>query len=126
MTARDEALFILLHGGMTSDPLARELLDNYRAEVLTEAANFISNDDTCDCGGCDSCVPRKLADRLRLMADETAGAAQLARFEDARQTLQQVREQAPAHYERDRCMHDTSFNVECGGCDALGQLGGDA
>ncbi|MDI9885352.1 hypothetical protein QMZ92_13340 [Streptomyces sp. HNM0645] len=32
-------------------------------------------------------------------------------------------ESTPRH-ERDRCMHGTSFNVECGGCDALGQLGG--
>ncbi|TJZ55581.1 hypothetical protein FCH28_09575 [Streptomyces piniterrae] len=36
-------------------------------------------------------------------------------------------EAAPAaRYERDRCIHGTSLNVECGGCDALGQIGGDA
>ncbi|OKI04956.1 hypothetical protein A6A06_09705 [Streptomyces sp. CB02923] len=32
---------------------------------------------------------------------------------------------APRH-ERDRCIHGTSINLECGGCDALGQIGGDA
>ncbi|MFF7130328.1 hypothetical protein [Streptomyces sp. NPDC008240] len=43
-------------------------LDAYRAEVLNEAAAFVGNDDTCDCGGCDTCVPRQLADGLRQMA----------------------------------------------------------
>lgn len=32
----------------------------------------------------------------------------------------------PAPYGPDRCMHGTSINVECGGCDALGQIGGEA
>jgi hypothetical protein len=43
-----------------------------RAEVLHEAADVVGNDDDCACGGCDSCVPRKLADQLRRMADEAA------------------------------------------------------
>lgn len=49
---------------------AEGLLDAYRAEVLAEAAEFVGNDDDCDCGGCDSCVPRRLAARLRAMAAE--------------------------------------------------------
>lgn len=51
------------------------LLDAYRAEVLAEAAAFVGNDDTCDCGGCDSCVPNKLAAGLLAMAGEKAAAA---------------------------------------------------
>ncbi|MFC5217287.1 hypothetical protein [Streptomyces coerulescens] len=41
-----------------------------RALILREAADFVGNDDTCDCGGCDSCVPNKLAAELRRKADE--------------------------------------------------------
>jgi hypothetical protein len=51
---------------------ARRILNAHRAEVLREAAEFVGNDDTCDCGGCDSCVPRQLADGLREMAAEAA------------------------------------------------------
>ncbi|MFJ3597939.1 hypothetical protein ACIPRU_15650 [Streptomyces sp. NPDC090126] len=55
----------------------------HRAEVLAEAADFVGNDDTCDCGGCDSCVPNKLAAGLRAMADPTKAA----RMQDAADTL---------------------------------------
>lgn len=41
-----------------------------RAAALHEAADFVGNDDECDCGGCDTCVPNRLADELRRMADE--------------------------------------------------------
>ena len=51
---------------------ARAVLDAYRAEVLNEAADFVGNDDECDCGGCDTCIPRRLADGLRAMAGEKA------------------------------------------------------
>ncbi|MGW4388237.1 hypothetical protein [Streptomyces sp. NPDC004685] len=54
---------------------AEGILQAYRAEVLREAADFVGNDDDCDCGGCDSCVPRKLADGLRVLAVEKATAA---------------------------------------------------
>lgn len=50
-----------------------ELAEARRA-VLLEAADYVGNDDTCDCGGCDTCVPRKLADGLRRMAAEGGGA----------------------------------------------------
>jgi hypothetical protein len=40
-----------------------------RAAALREAADFVGNDDDCDCGGCDTCLPRKLAAELRRMAD---------------------------------------------------------
>lgn len=46
-----------------------------RAAVLREAADFVGNDDTCDCGGCDSCVPNKLAAGLRRLAGEAAAGA---------------------------------------------------
>jgi hypothetical protein len=46
-----------------------------RAETLREAADVIDSDDDCDCGGCDSCVPRRLADQLRRMAAEGGGPA---------------------------------------------------
>jgi hypothetical protein len=41
-----------------------------RAAALREAADFVGNDDDCDCGGCDTCLPRKLAAELRRMAVE--------------------------------------------------------
>lgn len=41
-----------------------------QANAFREAADFVGNDDTCDCGGCDSCVPNKLAAELRRRADE--------------------------------------------------------
>lgn len=53
----------------------RDAMDAHRAQVLTEAADFVGNDDTCDCGGCDSCVPNKLAAGLLAMAGEKATAA---------------------------------------------------
>jgi hypothetical protein len=33
------------------------------------ARAFIDNDDTCDCGGCDTCQPRAYAAELRARAD---------------------------------------------------------
>jgi hypothetical protein len=41
-----------------------------RAAALREAADFVGNDDDCDCGGCDTCVPRQLAAELRRLAGE--------------------------------------------------------
>ena len=51
---------------------ARELerrATGFRARVLREAADEIGSDDTCTCGGCDSCAVRGAADELRRMAD---------------------------------------------------------
>jgi len=55
-------------------------LDRVRAELaqarrnaLHEAANFVDNDDDCECGGCDTCQPRKLAAGLRRLAVVPAG-----------------------------------------------------
>jgi hypothetical protein len=50
--------------------LVDRLIAETRATALREAADFVGNDDDCGCGGCDSCVPRKLADQLRAKADE--------------------------------------------------------
>ncbi|WP_282790860.1 hypothetical protein [Streptomyces sp. CC224B] len=47
-----------------------------RAAVLREAADYVGNDDTCTCGGCDTCVPNKLAAGLRRMADEAQQAGE--------------------------------------------------
>lgn len=47
-------------------------LDDVRVEVLAEAAAFVGNDDTCRCGGCDTCYARHLANGLRAMAGEKA------------------------------------------------------
>ncbi|MER6103646.1 hypothetical protein ABT115_15310 [Streptomyces sp. NPDC001832] len=74
------------------------LLDAYRAEVLTEAADLLAEIGT-PIHGTRSEHERSLmygAERLRRMADETAAANQLARFEDARHTLQHIREQGGA------------------------------
>ncbi|MEW2250421.1 hypothetical protein AB0907_24140 [Streptomyces sp. NPDC006975] len=43
----------------------RALLTASRAAAFHEAADAIDVDDECDCGGCDSCQPRKLAAMLR-------------------------------------------------------------
>ncbi|WP_089117071.1 hypothetical protein [Streptomyces sp. SS07] len=50
--------------------------DGRRATVLREAADFVGNDDTCDCGSCDTCVPNKLANGLRALADDAAAGVQ--------------------------------------------------
>ncbi|WP_129307968.1 hypothetical protein [Streptomyces sp. L2] len=64
------------------------------AAGLRKAADFVGNDDDCGCGGCDSCVPNKLAAELRRMADEaqpaetaTTGLATLAAALDGLHTL---------------------------------------
>jgi hypothetical protein len=49
-----------------------------RAAALREAADFVGNDDDCGCGGCDSCVPNKLAAELRRMADAVSGPGGVA------------------------------------------------
>ncbi|MFJ1695741.1 hypothetical protein ACIOHC_11405 [Streptomyces sp. NPDC088252] len=63
----------------------------HRAEVLAEAADAIvaENDRVFW-----ATTPGKhwAADLLRRMADESSSAAQLARFEDARHTLQRARQ----------------------------------
>jgi hypothetical protein len=43
-----------------------------RAEVLREAADLIDNDDECGCGGCDTCLARDFATRIRNLALPTA------------------------------------------------------
>lgn len=66
----------------------------HRAEVLTEAADDLVA--ACpDHGDADEAwmdCPCEYADELRRMAALAGSAAQLARFEDARQTLQQTRQ----------------------------------
>jgi hypothetical protein len=67
--------------------IAAKVLAEHRAEVLAEAAEFVGNDDDCECGGCDSCVPRRLAaGLLRLIGEESAATATApapaARFEE--------------------------------------------
>jgi hypothetical protein len=56
----------------------RDAMDAHRVEVLAEAADYVDNDDECDCGGCDTCIPRKLAEGLRALAGEKATDAQSA------------------------------------------------
>ncbi|MFI1165566.1 hypothetical protein ACH4UM_18615 [Streptomyces sp. NPDC020801] len=81
MNARErlEAMIRTDRGNMTvwSAAEVRNALRGYRAEVLYEAAEFVGNDDSCDCGGCDTCLPRKLADELRAMADQNGRPAGL-------------------------------------------------
>ncbi|MFD8820821.1 hypothetical protein ACFV1C_00380 [Streptomyces sp. NPDC059605] len=54
--------------GCTRDDEHDHIAD-HRTEVLNEAADFIDRDDTCDCGGCESCVLRTYAAELRRMAN---------------------------------------------------------
>jgi hypothetical protein len=57
-------------------PDAAAVLDAYdverRAEVLREAADLIDNDDECWCGGCDTCLARDFATRIRNLNKPTA------------------------------------------------------
>ena len=80
MSARDRihAMFNLDEAAETE---LNARLDAYRVEVLNEAADFVGNDDECDCGGCDTCVPRKLADGLRRLAGESNRGADADFFE---------------------------------------------
>jgi hypothetical protein len=41
---------------------------------LREAAEMVDNDDTCVCGGCESCTSRQDAARIRAHADRLADA----------------------------------------------------
>lgn len=51
---------------------ARQIVDGLIAKGqgagLLEAADLIDNNDTCDCGGCDTCIPRRLANIIRTHA----------------------------------------------------------
>ncbi|MDV9194350.1 hypothetical protein [Streptomyces sp. Wh19] len=78
---------------------ARELTARYRAEVLTEAADKLALELTPDgpSAGRGFLLALQMCMRtLRCMADEGMSTAQFARIEDARQTLQQNREQGGA------------------------------
>ena len=55
-------------------PHAEQLVNALVAEVRLEDADFVGNDDTCDCGGCATCIARHLADSLRAMAGQKATA----------------------------------------------------
>ncbi|MEU3899765.1 hypothetical protein [Streptomyces sp. NPDC045251] len=85
MTARDD-----LHYRITrhcSDDLATQLLAAYRAEnrieAFHEAADEVDVDDCCDCGGCDSCVMKAAAVRLREKAGQPAAPLIVTRFDTA-------------------------------------------
>lgn len=81
MTARDESVdwtnvtssLLLSRVPEEQRPEIANWLAVYRRDVraaaIREAAAFIDNDDTCECGGCDTCQPRKLANQLREIAD---------------------------------------------------------
>jgi len=96
VTAREELFESLTDGGWHLAPGEAESvnaqLDAFAAEVLAgrdaeaaqgeylrgrvtgllEAAEIVGNDDTCGCGGCDSCVPRALAAEVRNRAQVLA------------------------------------------------------
>ena len=80
-TAREGILNYLTGRALCSTPRppaeAEGLVNAHRAEVLREAADFVGNNDDCDCGGCDTCIPRKLAAELRRMASEAVPATDL-------------------------------------------------
>lgn len=68
----------------TATAVLDQRLDAHRVENFTEAAAFVGNDDTCGCGGCDTCYARHLAAGLLAMAGEkVADARQFARTEAA-------------------------------------------
>lgn len=80
-----------------------------RAAALREAADFVGNDDECDCGGCDTCVPRSLAAELRRMAGETQPAeAQPERCEHCGQPIRRVTGTLAAWW-----VHDPGGNTVC-------------
>ena len=70
MNARDEIASRLWWSVPSADDaeakaITEQMLDAYRADVLAEALAVVDNDDTCGCGGCDTCIPRQLAARIR-------------------------------------------------------------
>lgn len=48
------------------------------AAGMLEAAAMVDNDDTCGCGGCDTCIPRALAAAVRDRAYAVAAAGGVA------------------------------------------------
>jgi hypothetical protein len=54
----------------TLDMTPEQLADTYTAAAYRQAADEISSDDTCGCGGCDSCAVNAAANHLRDRADE--------------------------------------------------------
>ncbi|MFB7007856.1 MULTISPECIES: hypothetical protein [unclassified Streptomyces] len=94
MNARDE-LYAVLRAAGEDRAEAERLIAARDAEVLREAAAVIVTENDRVLW---ATTPGKhwAADLLCRVADETVGAAQLARFEDARQTLQQLRDQGGA------------------------------
>lgn len=62
-----EALLAAYDAAVLPAPTDRAAI---RAAALREAADYVGNDDDCECGGCDTCLPRKMAAELRRRADE--------------------------------------------------------
>ena len=81
----DDLLVILMGTGINRQT-AQKIVDEHdaavRAAAFCEAADIVGNDDTCDCGGCDSCIPRRLSVELRRMADEIREKATPAGVDD--------------------------------------------
>lgn len=65
--ARDAA------AALSAQIAAEAELEQARATTLIEAADVVDRRDDCDCGGCDTCIPRKLAAELRRMAAAGSG-----------------------------------------------------
>lgn len=102
MNAREE--LIAMFAPFLSGKLLEEAVAYAYAVVMREAAHFVGNDDTCDCGGCDTCVPRQLAAGLRRMAGEKATATAATATPDFFQ---------PGHtYTREHHGHRIEFLVE--------------
>jgi hypothetical protein len=93
----------------------RDAMDEHRAEVLREASEVCVQWDS-DCTQC--AVELEVAGELRRMAD--------AAVKDTPAGGASTHAADPASYGPDRCMHGASITVECGDCDALGQIGGPA
>lgn len=64
--AREQRLYAAYRKGAAEAGRAmRAEITKARAAGLLDAAAIVDNGDDCDCGGCDTCIPRALARQIR-------------------------------------------------------------
>jgi hypothetical protein len=88
--------------------------DEVRAAALLEAAADVDVDDDCGCGGCDSCVLRAAAGRLREKAGEKCSRKADATPDQLRAYANEVRRQDAIRLLRERTEH-VSRAIFCDG-----------
>lgn len=69
LRAEFDRIRLMLHASRDVRAQLADQLAAARAAGLREAAAMVDNDDTCGCGGCDTCIPRALAADIYARAD---------------------------------------------------------